>query len=337
MKVSQNNQRLQKTKYLGSSAKNRVELEDKQRVHRRFSATSNRETNEFEYGSLERILSRENLLLAMKRVISNKGSHGVDGMTVYELRQFLKDNWLSIKESILNNEYKPMPVRRVDIPKPNGGTRLLGIPTVLDRFIQQAIAQELNYIYDESFSENSFGFRPRRGAKDAIQKAETYINEGYRWVVDIDLEKFFDRVNHDILMYKLSRSIKDKRVLRLIRKYLQAGIMINGIVVTSEEGTPQGGPLSPLLSNIMLDELDKELEKRGHKFCRYADDCNIYVKSKRAGERVMENITNFIEGKLKLKVNRSKSAVERPWKRKFLGFTIILSFGKLALLYLNNH
>src|SRR5699024_3459012 len=252
----------------------------------------------------------------------------VDGMTVYELRQFLKDNWLSIKESILNNEYKPMPVRRVEIPKSNGGTRLLGIPTVLDRFIQQAIAQELNYIYDESFSENSFGFRPRRGAKDAIQKAETYINEGYRWVVDIDLEKFFDKVNHDILMYKLSRNIKDKRVLRLIRKYLQSGIMINGIVVTSEEGTPQGGPLSPLLSNIMLDELDKELEKRGHKFCRYADDCNIYVKSKRAGERVMENITNFIEGKLKLKVNRTKSAVERPWTRKFVRFTIILSFGK---------
>ena len=218
--------------------------------------------------------------------------------------------------------------RRVEIPKPNGGTRLLGIPTVLDRFIQQAIAQELNYIYDENFSENSFGFRPRRRAKDAIQKAEAYINEGYRWVVDIDLEKFFDKVNHDILMYKLSKDIKDKRVLRLIRKYLQSGIMINGIVVTSEEGTPQGGPLSPLLSNIMLDELDKELEKRGHKFCRYADDCNIYVKSKRAGERVMNNITNFIERKLKLKVNRTKSAVERPWKRKFLGFTIILSFGK---------
>lgn len=273
MKVSQNNQRLQKTKYLGSSAENRVELEDKQRVHRRVSATSNGETSEFEYGSLERILSRENLLLAIKRVITNKGSYGVDGMTVYELRQFLKDNWLSIKESILNNEYKPMPVRRVEIPKPNGETRLLGIPTVLDRFIQQAIAQELNYIYDENFSENSFGFRPRRGAKDAIQKAETYINEGYRWVVDIDLEKFFDKVNHDILMYKLSRDIRDKRVLRLIRKYLQSGIMINGIVVTSEEGTPQGGPLSPLLSNIMLDELDKELEKRGHKFCRYADDC----------------------------------------------------------------
>ena len=305
-----------------------MELEHKQRVHRKFSATLKGETDEFEYGSLERILSRENLLLAMKRVISNKGSHGVDGMTVYELKQFLQMNWIRIREDIFNNEYKPMPVRRVEIPKPSGGTRLLGIPTVLDRFIQQAIAQELNLIYDENFSENSFGFRPRRDAKDAIKKAESYINKGYRWVVDIDLEKFFDKVNHDILMYKLSKDIKDKRVLKLIRKYLQSGIMINGIVVSNEEGTPQGGPLSPLLSNIMLDELDKELEKRGHRFCRYADDCNIYVKSKRAGERVMENITSFIEGKLKLKVNINKSAVERPWKRKFLGFTLGIMFGK---------
>ena len=328
MKVSQNNQRLQKTKFLGSSAQDRVELEHKQRVHRGFSATSRGRTDEFEYGSLERILSRENLLLAMKRVISNKGSHGVDGMTVYELKQFLQMNWIRIREDIFNNEYKPMPVRRVEIPKPSGGTRLLGIPTVLDRFIQQAIAQELNLIYDENFSENSFGFRPRRDAKDAIKKAEGYIKKGYRWVVDIDSEKFFDKVNHDILMYKLSKDIKDKRVLKLIRKYLQSGIMINGIVVSNEEGTPQGGPLSPLLSNIMLDELDKELEKRGHRFCRYADDCNIYVKSKRAGERVMENITSFIEGKLKLKVNINKSAVERPWKRKFLGFTLGIMFGK---------
>ncbi|WP_238475965.1 group II intron reverse transcriptase/maturase [Clostridium manihotivorum] len=255
--------------------------------------------------------------LALKRVISNKGSHGVDGMPVYELKQFLKTNWISIRENILNGEYRPMPVRRVEIPKPNGGTRLLGIPTVLDRLIQQAIAQELNSIYDRRFSESSFGFRPQRGAKDAIKKAEQYINEGYRWVVDMDLEKFFDKVNHDILMYKLSRSIKDKRVLSLIRKYLQSGIMINGVVVRNEEGTPQGGPLSPLLSNIMLDELDKELEMRGHKFCRYADDCNIYVKSERAGKRVMENITAFIERKLKLKVNREKSAVDRPWRRKF--------------------
>ena len=328
MKVSQNNQELQKTKYLGSNAKDRVELKNRQRVHREFSATSNGETGEFDYGSLERILSRQNLLMAMNRVISNKGSHGVDGMTVYELKQFLKMNWLQIRQDIFNNEYKPMPVRRVEIPKPNGGTRLLGIPTVLDRFIQQAIAQELNLIYDENFSESSFGFRPRRGAKDAIKKSESYINEGYRWVVDIDLEKFFDKVNRDILMYKLSRAIKDKRVLKLIRKYLQSGIMLNGIIVSNQEGTPQGGPLSPLLSNIMLDELDKELENRGHKFCRYADDCNIYVKSKRAGERVMENITNFIEGKLKLKVNSNKSAVERPWRRKFLGFTLGTMFGK---------
>ena len=328
MKVSQNNQRLQKTKYLGSSAKDRVELEGKQRVHRRFSATSNGGTGEFKYGSLERILSTDNVVSAMKRVIANKGSHGVDGMRVYELKQFLNMNWSNIREDILNDDYKPMPVRRVEIPKPNGGTRLLGIPTVLDRVIQQAIAQELNNIYDKKFSQNSFGFRPRRDAKGAIKKAESYINEGYRWVVDIDLEKFFDRVNHDILMYKLSRDINDKRVLKLIRRYLQSGIMINGVVVTNEEGTPQGGPLSPLLSNIMLDELDKELEKRGHRFCRYADDCNIYVKSKRAGERVMENITTFIEGKLKLKVNKDKSAVERPWRRKFLGFTLNLMFGK---------
>lgn len=328
MKVSQNNQGLQKTKYLGSNAKDRVELEQRQRVHREFSATSKGETSEFEYGSLERILSRQNLLLAMKRVISNKGSHGVDGMTVYELKQFLQTNWLQIREDIFNDEYRPMPVRRVEIPKSNGKTRMLGIPTVLDRFIQQAIAQELNIIYDEKFSENSFGFRPRRGAKDAVKRAENYIDEGFRWVVDMDLEKFFDKVNHDILMYKLSKNIKDKRVLRLIRKYLQSGIMINGVVVLNEVGTPQGGPLSPILSNIMLDELDKELEKRGHRFCRYADDCNIYVKSKRSGERVMESITNFIEGRLKLKVNSSKSAVERPWKRKFLGFTLGLMYGK---------
>lgn len=221
-----------------------------------------------------------------------------------------------------------MPVRRVEIPKPSGGTRLLGIPTVLDSFIQQAISQELNLIYDKNFSENSFGFRTRRGAKDAIKKAERYINEGYTWVVDIDLEKFFDKVNHDILMYKLSKDIKDKRVLKLIRKYLQSGIMINGIVVSNQEGTPQGGTLSPLLSNIILDELDKELEKRGYGFCHYADDCNIYVKSKRAWERAMENITSFIERKLKLKVNINKSAVERPWKRKFLGFTLRVMFAK---------
>lgn len=328
MRVSQNTQRLQKTKYLGSSVENKVELEGKQRVHRVFSATSEGRTSEMKYGSLDRILSRENMFKALKRVVSNKGSHGVDGMSVYELKQFLKTNWTQIREDIFKGEYRPMAVRRVEIPKPNGGIRLLGIPTVLDRLIQQAIAQELNLIYDETFSENSYGFRPNKRAKDAIIRAKEYVSEGFRWVVDIDLEKFFDKVNHDILMYKLSKKIQDIRVLKLIRRYLQSGIMINGINVRSEEGTPQGGPLSPLLSNIMLDDLDKELEKRGHKFCRYADDSNIYVKSKRAGERVMQSITDFIEKKLKLKVNKNKSAVARPWKRKFLGFSIYMAFGK---------
>ncbi|WP_212905390.1 group II intron reverse transcriptase/maturase, partial [Clostridium polyendosporum] len=329
MKVSQNTQRLQKTKYLDYQVENRVEPKGKQEVHRVISATDKRRTNVQEYGSLERILSRENMQEAYRRVYSNKGSHGMDGMTVYELKQFLKTNWLTIREEILKGEYKPLPVRRVEIPKPNGGVRLLGIPTVLDRLIQHAIAQELTLIYDEDFSTNSYGFRPRRSAKDAIKQArDYYITKGYRWVVDIDLDKFFDRVNHDQLMYKLSKKIKDKRVLKLIRLYLQSGVMINGVVNRNDEGTPQGGPLSPILSNIILDELDKELEKRGHKFCRYADDVNIYVKSERAGNRVMESVTLFIEKKLKLKVNESKTAVARPWKRKFLGFSFYQVYGK---------
>lgn len=277
---------------------------------------------------LNQVLAKENMLLALKRVERNKGKHGVDMMPVQTLRKHIFENWITIKTQIIEGTYLPMPVRRVEIPKPDGGVRLLGIPTVTDRLIQQAIAQILSKVYDPTFSEFSYGFRPNRSAHDAVRQAKSYIEEGYRWVVDMDLEKFFDKVNHDILMYKLSKDIKDKRVLKLIRKYLQSGIMINGIAVLNEEGMPQGGPLSPLLSNIMLDELDKELEKRGHKFCRYADDCNIYVKSKRAGERVMENITSFIEGKLRLKVNINKSAVERPWKRKFLGFTLGLMFGK---------
>ncbi|MEG6570562.1 group II intron reverse transcriptase/maturase, partial [Thermoanaerobacterium thermosaccharolyticum] len=223
------------------------------------------------------------------------------------------------------------PVLRVEIPKPDGGTRLLGIPTVLDRLIQQAIAQILSGIYDHIFSENSYGFRPRRSAKDAVIAAEIYINEGCTWVVDIDLEKFFDRVNHDILMSKLEKRIGDKRVLKLIRRYLESGVMINGIKVATGEGTPQGGPLSPLLANIMLDELDKELERRGHKFCRYADDCNIYVKSRSAGNRVMKSIKKFIETKLKLKVNEAKSAVDRPWKRKFLGFSFYIKENKVRI------
>ena len=274
---------------------------------------------------LKRILSRENMLLALQRVEKNKGSHGVDMMPVQNLRQHIVENWISIKEAILKGTYEPMPVRRVEIPKPDGGVRLLGIPTVTDRLIQQAIAQVLSRIYDPMFSEHSYGFRPNRSAHDAVRKAKGYIRDGYRWVVDMDLEKFFDRVNHDRLMNTLAKTIKEKPLLKLIRKYLQAGVMINGVVSSTEQGTPQGGPLSPLLSNIALDELDKELEKRGHKFVRYADDCNIYVKSKRAGERTMASVQRFIEGKLRLKVNEKKSAVDRPWKRKFLGFSFTSS------------
>lgn len=270
---------------------------------------------------LNQILSRENMLLALKRVEKNKGSHGVDKMPVQNLRQHLVENWSPIREAILKGTYEPMPVRRVEIPKPDGGVRLLGIPTVTDRLIQQAIAQVLSKIYDPMFSEHSYGFRPNRSAHDAVRKAKDYIQEGYRWVVDIDLEKFFDKVNHDRLMSTLAKKIAEKPLLKLIRQYLQAGVMINGVVSSMEKGTPQGGPLSPLLSNIVLDELDKELESRGHRFVRYADDCNIYVKSIRAGKRTLASIQLFIEGKLRLRVNERKSAVDHPWKRKFLGFS----------------
>ncbi|WP_404356724.1 group II intron reverse transcriptase/maturase [Cytobacillus firmus] len=274
---------------------------------------------------MDLILSRENLIAALKRVEKNKGSHGIDGMSVKSLRRHLYDNWDTLCDSLRKGTYQPNPVRRIEIPKPDGGVRLLGIPTVTDRFIQQAIAQVLTPLFDPSFSEHSYGFRPNRRGHDAVRKAREYISEGYRWVIDMDLEKFFDKVNHDKLMGILASRIQDRLVLKLIRKYLQAGIMINGVVYDAEEGTPQGGPLSPLLSNILLDKLDKELERRGHKFVRYADDCNIYMKSKKAGERVMNSITGFIEQKLKLKVNRGKSAVDRPWKRKFLGFSFTLN------------
>jgi RNA-directed DNA polymerase len=276
----------------------------------------------------ERILSKENLNLAYKRVKSNRGSHGVDGMTVEELLPFLKEQGEAIRQRILAGEYQPQSVRRVEIPKSDGGVRQLGIPTVVDRLIQQAIAQELNKTIDRDFSASSYGFRPGKSAHQAILAARSYIEQGHRWVVDIDLEKFFDRVNHDKLMSLVACKVKDKRVLKLIRKYLESGIMLNGVKVKSEEGTPQGGPLSPLLANIMLDELDKELEKRGHKFCRYADDCNIYVKSQKAGERVMESISHYIEKVLKLKVNRNKSAVDRPNRRKFLGVSFYVMKGK---------
>ncbi|MCM3763077.1 group II intron reverse transcriptase/maturase [Alkalihalobacillus oceani] len=270
---------------------------------------------------LERILSRQNLKNALERVERNKGSHGVDGMSVKDLRPHLKEHWATLRAEIEQGTYFPQPVRRVEIPKPNGGVRKLGIPTVIDRFLQQAIAQVLNESYDSSFSPHSYGFRPNKRGHDAVRKARTFIQQGYRWVVDIDLEKFFDKVNHDRLMRTLSQRITDSRVLQLIRRYLQAGVMERGLVSPNTEGTPQGGPLSPLLSNIVLDELDKELEKRGIPFVRYADDCNLFARSKRAGERMMQNITTFIETKLKLKVNREKSAVDRPWRRKFLGFT----------------
>jgi len=270
---------------------------------------------------LERILSRENLIQALTRVEGNKGSHGVDEMPVQNLRAHILEHWTTIRGQLEKGTYYPQPVRRVEIPKPNGGKRKLGIPTVMDRFLQQAIVQVLTDIYDPTFSQHSYGFRPKRRGHDAVREARNYIKQGYRWVVDMDLEKFFDKVNHDRLMRTLSQRINDSRVLKLIRRYLQAGVMEDGIVRPNTEGAPQGGPLSPLLSNIVLDELDKELEKRGLHFVRYADDCNIYVRSKRAGLRVMKSITKFIEGKLKLKVNEQKSAVDRPWKRKFLGFS----------------
>jgi group II intron reverse transcriptase/maturase len=270
---------------------------------------------------LEKVLGRDNLNQAYKRVKKNGGSHGIDGMQVDELLPYLKEHGESLKQSILEGKYRPQPVRRVEIPKPDGGIRLLGIPTVVDRMIQQGIAQVLSSIFEKEFSDYSYGFRPGRNAHQAIEQAQKYITEGNRVVVDLDLEKFFDRVNHDKLMYLLAKRIKDKRVLKLIRAYLEAGVMLGGLVSPTEEGTPQGGPLSPLLSNVMLHELDKELERRGHRFCRYADDCNIYVKSKKAGNRVMDSVSQFIEKRLKLKVNREKSAVDYPTRRKFLGFS----------------
>ena len=270
---------------------------------------------------LNRILSSENLRSAYERVVSNKGAAGSDDMSVEALKPHLQKNWTQIKERIETGKYKPQPVKRVEIPKPAGGTRKLGIPTVTDRFIQQAIAQELSKEYEPTFSEYSFGFRPKRSAHDALRVAERYINEGNEFVVEIDLEKFFDTVNHDYLMNRIAGRITDKEVLRLIRRYLQAGIMENGVAVKSEEGTPQGGPLSPLLANILLDELDKELETRSHKFVRYADDINIYVKTRKAADRVMENIGKFLEKKLKLRVNKEKTKVKKPTTAKMLGFS----------------
>lgn len=270
---------------------------------------------------LETILERENMRQALKRVTSNKGAPGVDGMSVAQLRGYLKQHWPKIRQALLADTYRPRPVRRVEVPKPDGGKRPLGIPTVLDRLVQQAIAQRLQLIWEPHFSETSFGFRPGRCQHDAMRHAKSYIVEGYRNIVDIDLEKFFDQVNHDRLMSRLATKIGDKRVLKLVRRFLSAGVMTGGLVSPATKGTPQGGPLSPLLSNIVLDELDKELEKRGLRFVRYADDCVIYVRSHKAAKRVMRNISRFIEQRLKLKVNQEKSAVSYPWWRPYLGFS----------------
>jgi RNA-directed DNA polymerase len=271
---------------------------------------------------MEEVCERGNLTKALKRVKANKGSPGIDGMTVDELPHYLKEHWTKIEAQLLAGTYRPKPVRRVEIPKPEGGMRSLGIPTVVDRFIQQAVLQVLQKRWDETFSDHSYGFRPGRSAHQAVTQAQTYITEGYGYVVDIDLEKFFDRVNHDMLMGRIAKRIADKRVLALIRAFLHAGVMEDGLTTPTDEGTPQGGPLSPLLSNLFLDDLDRELERRGHRFVRYADDCNIYVRTERAGHRVMESISRFITKKLKLRVNGEKSAVARPSERTFLGFSV---------------
>lgn len=277
------------------------------------------------------VFGRENMQTALKRVESNKGAAGIDGMEAQDLRGFLKEHWLEVRAALESGTYRPSPVRRVEIPKPDGGVRQLGIPTVLDRLIQQAIAQVLTPMFEQMFSTHSYGFRPGRSAHQAVQQAQTYIREGYDWVVDIDLEKFFDRVNHDMLMARVAHVVKDKRVLKLIRAYLESGVMVNGVVMETEEGTPQGGPLSPLLSNIMLSDLDRELEERGHKFVRYADDCNIYVKTQRAGERVLESVKQYLEKKLKLKVNPKKSKVEKATRAKFLGFSFFQRKGEVFI------
>ena len=274
---------------------------------------------------MDAVVERENMIEALHRVERNKGAAGIDKMPVDELRPYLKEHWSRIKEELLDGSYRPSVVREVMIPKPGSrGVRKLGIPTVVDRLIQQALHQVLSPIFDPFFSEHSYGFRPGRSAHQAVLQARDYVSGGRRWVVDMDLEKFFDNVNHDLMMSRVGRRVGDRRVLAVIRRYLQAGTMAGGVESPRQEGTPQGGPLSPLLSNILLDDLDKELERRGHAFCRYADDCNIYVQSKRAGRRVLSSLTSYLKEELKLKVNRAKSAVDRPWQRKFLGYSMTM-------------
>jgi RNA-directed DNA polymerase len=320
---SQDERRQQPTSYEGSRQRAAVKPQGYAGAPSSSSAQVDHSSREDQTDLLERMLEGENLRLAVRRVKQNGGAPGVDSVTVAELPTHLREHWDNVKNQLLTGTYEPKPVRRVEIPKPGGGIRLLGIPTVMDRFLQQALLQVMTPIFDPHFSTNSFGFRPGKRAHDAIKQAQSYIQEGFRYVVDMDLEKFFDKVNHDILMSRVARKVTDKRVLKLIRSYLNAGVMEDGSVKNTTEGTPQGGPLSPLLANILLDDLDKELSSRSHRFVRYADDCNIFVASKRAGERVMESVIRFVEGKLRLKVNREKSAVDRPWNRKFLGCSFL--------------
>jgi len=287
------------------------------------STLERRNTIPKEVQLIERMVERKNMTKAYSKVVGNKGAAGVDQMTVSELKPYLQGNWARIKEELLNGTYTPKPIRRVNIPKPGGGTRQLGVPTVVDRLIQQALHQVLSPLFDPGFSQSSYGFRPGKSAHQAIAQAKTYQLEGKDWVVDMDLAKFFDEVNHDILMSKVAKRVKDKNILFLIRRTLQAGIMMNGVTSVRDKGTPQGGPLSPLLSNILLDSLDKEIERRGHVFCRYADDCNVYVQSKQAGQRVLASLSRYVERKLKLRVNREKSAVDRCHRRTFLGYSFM--------------
>jgi RNA-directed DNA polymerase len=284
------------------------------------AATSGRTKSE-DHSLMERVVERSNMGLAYQRVVANKGAPGVDGVTVAEFKDWLKVHWPSMKQALLEGRYLPQPVRAVDIPKPSGGVRTLGVPTLVDRLIQQALHQVLQPLFEPTFSAGSFGFRPKRTAHQAVRRAQAYLRAGKRWVVDLDLEKFFDRVNHDVLMARVARRVRDERVLKLIRRFLEAGMMREGLVEPRTEGTPQGGPLSPLLSNILLTDLDRELERRKLSFCRYADDCNVYVRSRVAGERVMRGIRTFLEEVLHLRVNTAKSAVARPWERKFLGYS----------------
>lgn len=315
----------QKTGQLELSLDNRGEAHGVQRSGEVTTASSgNGRSGTDDTSLMESVVERRNVEMALQRVRKNKGSPGVDGMTVDQLPGYMKDNWEGLRAELLAGTYQPQTIRRQEIPKSGGGTRTLGIPSVVDRLIQQSILQVLQPRFDPTFSEHSYGFRPGRRAHDAVCAAQRYIKAGRTWVVDVDLEKCFDRINHDVLMGKLAKRIEDKKLLRLIRGYLEAGIMVHGVVVERHEGAPQGGPLSPLLTNVLLDEVDKELEKRGHAFCRYADDCNVYVRSQRAGEDVMQTLRRLFD-RLHLQINEAKSAVARPWERKFLGFTFWVS------------